>query len=177
MKRSIVLYIAASLDGYIARENGEIDWLYEVEGEGDNGYDEFYQTIDTVLMGKTTYDHTFELADQFPYPDKKCYVFSRSAQDPSPHATFIKDDVSGFVAKLKEQEGAKIWIVGGAEILDVLLKEKLVDEFIITIVPTILGKGIPLFKKDNSEMKLVLNKTIRFGQFIQLHYLLKNDGQ
>lgn len=93
MKRQVVLYIAVSLDGYIARENGEIDWLYDVEGEGDNGYSEFYQTIDTVLMGNKTYEHTFELADQFPYPDKGCYVFSRSERQPSPHVTFVKGDV------------------------------------------------------------------------------------
>lgn len=175
MKRPVVLYIAATLDGYIARENGEIDWLYEVEGEGDNGYSEFYHTIDTVLMGKNTYEHTFELADQFPYPDKRCYVFSRSEQEPSPHVTFVTEDVSGFIEKLKEQAGSKIWIVGGAEILDVLLKGKLVDEFIIAIIPTILGKGIPLFKEDNPELKLFLTGTKRFGQIVQLHYVVKNE--
>ncbi|WP_088835408.1 dihydrofolate reductase family protein, partial [Paenibacillus tyrfis] len=154
MKRPLVLYIATSLDGYIARENGEIDWLDEAEGEGDSGYSEFYETIDTVLMGNKTYEHTFELADQFPYPDKKCYVFSRSERQPNPHVTYITGDIPEFIEKLKEQDGSKIWIVGGAEILDVLLKSNLVDEFIITMMPTILGKGIPLFKKDNPELKL-----------------------
>lgn len=75
---------------------------------------------------------------------------------------------------LKEQEGSKIWIVGGAEILDVLLKSKLVDEFIITMMPTILGKGIPLFKKDNPELKLFLAETKRYGQMVQLHYTVKS---
>ncbi|MBU7314118.1 dihydrofolate reductase family protein [Paenibacillus oleatilyticus] len=173
MRRPVVLYIAATLDGYIARENGEIDWLYEVEGEGDNGYSEFYQTIDTVLMGNKTYEHTFELADQFPYSDKKCYVFSRSEKELSPYVTFVTEDVPGFVEKLKEQEGSKIWIVGGAEILDVLLKRKLVDEFIIAFTPTILGKGKPLFKGDNPELKLSLTETKRFGQIVQHHYVVK----
>ncbi|MCI1696020.1 dihydrofolate reductase family protein [Aneurinibacillus aneurinilyticus] len=76
---------------------------------------------------------------------------------------------------MKEQEGSKIWIVGGAEILDVLLKGKLVDEFIIAIIPTILGKGIPLFKEDNPELKLFLTGTKRFGQIVQLHYIVKNE--
>jgi len=173
MKRPVVLYIAISLDGYIAREDGSIDWLYEIEGEGDNGYEEFYQTVDTVLMGKTTYDHTFELAEQFPYPNKKCYVFSRSEQAPSPHVTFIQRDVPRFIEELKAQEGSKIWIVGGAEILDVLMKEQLVDEFIITVSPVLLGKGIPLFKENNPETALILQGTKRFGQFVQLHYLKK----
>ncbi|REK74437.1 dihydrofolate reductase family protein [Paenibacillus paeoniae] len=174
MKRPVALYIAISLDGYIARENGEIDWLYEIEGEGDNGYSEFYETIDTVLMGNKTYEHTFELADQFPYPDKKCYVFSRSEQEPTSHVTFVTGDVTGFIEKLKEHDGSKIWIVGGAEILDVLLKSKLVDEFIITMMPTILGKGIPLFKKDNPELKLFLAETKRYGQMVQLRYSVKS---
>ncbi|MFD0717087.1 dihydrofolate reductase family protein [Paenibacillus sp. GCM10027626] len=174
MKRPVVLYIATSLDGYIARENGDIDWLYEAEGEGDSGYSEFYETIDTVLMGNKTYEHTFELADQFPYPDKKCYVFSRSEHEPSPHVTFVTGDVPEFFEDLKEQEGSKIWIVGGAEIFDVLLKSNLVDEFIITITPTILGNGIPLFKKDNPELKLFLVETKRFGQMVQLHYTVKS---
>ncbi|MDU5145879.1 MAG: dihydrofolate reductase family protein [Paenibacillus dendritiformis] len=176
MKRPVVLYIATSLDGYIARENGAIDWLYEVEGEGDGGYGEFYNTIDTVLMGNKTYEHTFELADHFPYPDKECYVFSRSGKEPSPHVAFVTEDVPGFIEKLKKREGSKIWIVGGAEILDVLMKRKLVDEFIITMMPTLLGEGIPLFKPGNPELKLVLAGTKRFGQMVQLHYTVKNDN-
>jgi len=98
-------------------------------------------------MGNKTYKHTFELADQFPYPDKKCYVFSRSEKEPSPYVTFITGDVPEFIKNLKDQEGSKIGIVGGAEILDVLLKSKLVDEFIVTMVPTILGKGFRYSKK------------------------------
>ncbi|MFF2015816.1 dihydrofolate reductase family protein [Paenibacillus sp. NPDC058177] len=173
MKRPVVLYIAASLDGYIAREDGGVDWLNDVEGEGDNGYSDFYNTIDTVLIGKKTYDQTFELADEFPYADKKCYVFSRSEQPPSPHVTFIHEDMAGFVHKLKEQDGAKIWIVGGAEVLDVLMKEKLVDEFIVTITPIVLGNGIPLFKGDNPEQKLLLKGSKSLGEFVELHYVVK----
>ncbi|WP_317956834.1 dihydrofolate reductase family protein [Paenibacillus chitinolyticus] len=169
-----VCFPVGDLDGYIARENGAIDWLYEVEGEGDNGYSDFYETIDTVLMGNKTYEHTFELADQFPYPDKKCYVFTRSEREPSPYVTFISGDIPEFIENLKDREGSKIWIVGGAEILDVLLKGDLVDEYIITIVPTILGKGIPLFKNDNPEKKLLLAMTKRYGQMIQLHYTVKS---
>ncbi|RXZ79897.1 dihydrofolate reductase [Paenibacillaceae bacterium] len=170
MKRPVVLYIAATLDGYIARENGEIDWLLNVEGEGDNGYSTFYETIDTVLIGKKTYDQTFELAEEFPYADKKCYVFTHSAQPPNPHVTFVNEDVAGFVQQLKVQEGSKIWIVGGADILDVLMKEKLVDEFIVAIAPVILGNGIPLFKPNNPEMKLTLKQAERMGQFVMLQY-------
>lgn len=173
MTRPVSLYIAASLDGYIARENGELDWLFEVEGDGDNGYSDFYSSIDTVLIGRATYEHVLELEDEFPYKDKQCYVFSRSEQQPYPHVTFIYEDVTSFIRVLKAQDGAKIWIVGGADLLDVLLKEKLVDEFIVTVAPVLLGKGIPLFKENNPEVKLTLMDTQRQGQFVQMHYVVK----
>ena len=75
MSREIVLFIAASLDGYIAKENDDLQWLMETEGEGDNGYTEMYETIDTIIMGKKTYDYVVEHTETFPYLDKACYVF------------------------------------------------------------------------------------------------------
>lgn len=75
MSREIVLFIAASLDGYIAKENDDLEWLMETEGEGDNGYTEMYETIDTIIMGKKTYDYVVEHTETFPYLDKACYVF------------------------------------------------------------------------------------------------------
>lgn len=74
-KRKVVLFIAASLDGYIARENGSLDWLDVIEGKGDNGFTEFYQTIDTMIMGNATYDHLMTLVNKFPHSDKTCFVF------------------------------------------------------------------------------------------------------
>ena len=70
MSREIVLFIAASLDGYIAKENDDLEWLMETEGEGDNGYTEMYETIDTIIMGKRTYDYVVEHMETFPYVDK-----------------------------------------------------------------------------------------------------------
>lgn len=78
MSREIVLFIAASLDGFIAKEDDDLEWLMETEGEGDNGYTEMYETIDTIIMGKRTYDYVVEHTETFPYLDKKCYVFSNS---------------------------------------------------------------------------------------------------
>jgi dihydrofolate reductase len=77
--RNIVLFIAQSLDGYIATKEDSLDWLFKVEGEGDNGYSEFYEEIDTIIMGKRTYDWIMNYEKgQFPYKNKNCYVFSRS---------------------------------------------------------------------------------------------------
>ncbi|MBO9128999.1 dihydrofolate reductase family protein [Bacillus sp. 165] len=172
-ERKLVLFIATSLDGYIARENGSLDWLYAVEGEGDNGFTEFYNTIDTLVMGKATYDHLMTLVEEFPHSDKTCYIFSRSEQREDKHVTFINEDISEFTRRLMAQSGSNIWLVGGGDLLDTFVKEKLVDEFIVTISPIILGKGVPLFKQDNPEIELELIEQRRFGQFVQLHYLTK----
>ncbi|MFD9625867.1 dihydrofolate reductase family protein [Peribacillus muralis] len=169
--RKTVLYIASSLDGFIAREDGSLDWLYATEGEGDNGYGTFYETIDTVIMGNKTYQHTKVLADEFPYKDKKCYVFSRQNEGKNDgNVQYINEDIASFIQVLKKQGGSKIWIVGGSELLDVFMKEKLVDEFIVAIIPIILGKGIPLYKADNPEVRLKLTEIQQFGQVAQLHY-------
>ncbi|WP_043981388.1 dihydrofolate reductase family protein [Priestia megaterium] len=169
MKKKIVVYIAASLDGYIARENGEIDWLESVEGEGDNGYEAFYQTYDAVVMGKATYDHVLKLTPEFPYLGKKCYVFSRSAQGKDQYVEFINESVALFLNNLS-QETKKIWLVGGADILADFLTAKRVDEFIISVIPVLLGAGIPLFKRGIPEMNLKLTDIKQYGQIAQLYY-------
>ena len=169
MKKNIVVYIAASLDGYIARENGEIDWLESVEGEGDNGYEAFYQTCDAVVMGKATYDHVLKLTPEFPYPDKKCYVFSRSAQGKDQYVEFVNESVASFLNNLNH-DTKKIWLVGGADILADFLKAERVDEFIISVIPILLGAGIPLFKQGIPEMHLKLTDMKQYGQIAQLYY-------
>lgn len=172
-ERKVVLFIAASLDGYIARENGSLDWLTAVDGEGDNGFTAFYKTIDTLIMGKATYDHLMTLVKEFPHADKTCYVFSRSEKREDPYVEFIDEDIGHFTRRLKNQAGSNIWLVGGGDLLDGFIKEKLVDEWMVTISPIVLGKGVPLFKPNNPEIKLELKEQKRFGQFVQLHYLVK----
>lgn len=168
--RNTVLYIAASLDGFIAREDGSIDWLEVAEGDGDNGYRAFYETIDTIIMGNKTYQHTKILTDDFPYKGKQCFVFSRQKEIQDENVHFINEEIPSFLQKLKEQDGSKIWIVGGAVLLDAFMKADLVDEFIISIIPINLGKGIPLFKTNNPEVQLKLTHIQQYGQIAQLHY-------
>ncbi|WP_107924366.1 dihydrofolate reductase family protein [Lysinibacillus parviboronicapiens] len=173
MTREVILFIATSLDGFIAKEDDNLQWLYDVEGEGDNGYTEMYQSIDTIIMGKRTYDYVMEHTESFPYPDKKCYVFTTSQDGTDDYVEFVKEDVVAFTKKLKKQQGSKIWMVGGAGILDAFMKENLIDEYIITVTPHILGSGIPLFKEKNPQIELKLINTQRFGQMVQLHYKVK----
>ena len=111
--RKLKLYIATSLDGYIAGPNGEIDWL-DIGGDADHGYQEFYASIDTTLMGNSTYPLT--LTVEFPYPDKTNYFFTKGTppQDTA-HVQFVSGDIAAFVRSLKEQPGKDIWLVGGGQ--------------------------------------------------------------
>ncbi|MFS0662090.1 dihydrofolate reductase family protein [Niallia alba] len=170
-QRNIVLFIATSLDGYIATKDDSLDWLFKVEGEGDNGISEFYETVDTILMGRKTYDWIItHMTEEFPYKNKECYVFSRQENEDTEDVKFIKEDIIDFTNKLKNEEGKNIWIVGGGDLLHSFIKEKLVDEFIITIAPTIIGEGVPLFKEDEYQLELFLKGTRCFNQFVELHY-------
>ena len=142
--RELKLYIAASLDGYIAGPNGEIDWL-EGAGELDYGYGEFYESIDTTLMGRATYQVTLSVPE-FPYPDKTNYVLTRSAPPPDTgHVRFVSGDIAGFARSLKDQAGESIWLVGGGQVNTIMLNAGLIDEIILTSFPVVLGDGIPLF--------------------------------
>jgi len=174
-KRNLVLFIASSLDGYIATLDESLDWLFKIEGEGDNGFAEFYKTVDTVLMGKRTYDWVIKQdLKEFPYKNKECYVFTRSAIEDTKNVKFVNDDVTDFVNTLKGEKGKNIWIVGGGELLHSFVEENLVDEFIITVAPTIIGKGIPLFRGGDYQLELSLMGIRNFNQFVELHYKRSN---
>ncbi|PLR71135.1 hypothetical protein CYJ37_20365 [Bacillus sp. UMB0728] len=172
--RNIVLFIAQSLDGYIATKEDSLEWLFKVEGEGDNGYSEFYEEIDTIIMGKRTYDWIMKHEKgQFPYKNKDCYVFSRSQLEDTADVKFVNEDIVDFANSLKKEEGKNIWVVGGGELLHTFLKEKLLDELFITIAPSIIGDGIPLFKSGDYQLDLKLKGTRTFNQFVEIHYTVK----
>ncbi|WP_416825493.1 dihydrofolate reductase family protein [Ectobacillus polymachus] len=173
-QRKLVLFIAQSLDGYIATKEDSLEWLFKVEGEGDNGYSEFLSTIDTIFMGKRTYDWIMkEVKGDFPYKEQRCYVFTRNPLENNEYVTFINEDIVKFTSKIKKEEGENIWMVGGGDLLHAFLKERLVDELYLTIAPTIIGEGIPLFKEGDYQLDLSLIGTRTFNQFVELHYIVK----
>jgi dihydrofolate reductase len=171
--RKIVLYIAASLDGYIARPDGSTEWLhderYSLPNE-DYGYSSFLKTIDTTLMGHSTYKVILGFDMPFPYPDKSNYVFSRSATHAAAeHVTFVSDDVVAFVEQLKQQPGKAMWLIGGGQINTLLLNATLIDEIILTYIPIVLGQGIPLFAAGAQETQLQVTNSKSYGNgFVQL---------
>ncbi|TSB47914.1 dihydrofolate reductase family protein [Alkalicoccobacillus porphyridii] len=171
--RKLTLFIAASLDGYIATKEDSLEWLFAVEGEGDNGYSAFYEMIDTVLLGKRTYQWLLDFESEdfpFPYKDKACYVFTNSNLPAHEHATFIDDDVTSFLQELKQKPGKNIWLVGGGDLIHSFYEKDLIDEIIVTVSPVLLGNGIPLFKESNHSLNLTLKQTQTFNQFVELHY-------
>ncbi|AFS77454.1 dihydrofolate reductase family protein [Gottschalkia acidurici 9a] len=178
MSRNIVLYIAASLDGYIARSNGSIDWLSgdSDNDNTDNGYDKFYSTVDTIVMGRTTYDQVInELSpDIWVYEGKKCYVATTKKYEPDNNVEFISENITEFIKNLKKQQGKDIWLVGGGKLIDQFIKQDLIDKYIISIIPTILGDGIPLFLRNNPQIKLKLIETKNINGIVELTYV-KND--
>ena len=163
--KKVILYVATSLDGFIARKNGSVDWLAKYENtEEDYGYKEFLEPVGTVVLGNTTYKQF-----KAPYPNKKCFVFSRKKSGKESNITFVNSDVKDFLNDLNDDEN--IWLVGGADIVKEFLKNNLIDEFIITIIPTVLGEGISLFSEGSGEHKLKLQNIKTFDSGVaQLYY-------
>ena len=166
--RRVKLFIATSLDGYIARPDGGIDWLF---GDADYGYREFYESIDTVVMGRKTYELSLSFGE-YPYPRTAAYVFSRRrAGDRDEHAEFVGSPVGPFVRALCAQPGKDIWLVGGGELTREFLNEDLIDDYIVSVHPVVLGAGLALFPSPARETRLRHVKTLSFASgLVQLHY-------
>lgn len=161
-----------SIDGYIAKDDGDISWLSIVEREGeDYHYSEFIKTIDTVIMGRKTYDKVLSMVDKFPHENKKCYIITRTKRPDIKNIEFYCGELKSLINKLKEREGENIFVDSGAEIINQLMEFDLIDEYIISIIPIILGEGIRLFKLDNKGIKLKLLSAETFDSgLVQLHY-------
>lgn len=170
--RKVVLFIAASLDGFIAKPNDDMEFLSIVEEEGqDYGYFEFVNSIDTVIMGRKTYDWVMKQVPEFPHADKKTYIITRTPKPDIGNMIFYTGDLKELILRLKQEKGKDIFIDGGAEIANLLMKENLIDEYIISVVPIVVGDGVRLFKEGLPEQKLNLISSKSFTKgLIQLHY-------
>ncbi|WP_226642700.1 dihydrofolate reductase family protein [Mesobacillus subterraneus] len=175
-KSNVVLYIAMSLDGYIARPDGAVDWLDDVEGEGDNGYDEFYSQVGSVIMGRKTYEEVLRLTDEFPYAGKTCYVLSRQTKESSPHVTFTEEELESLVSRLKIESEGYVWLVGGGQLVKQFLEKQLIDEIQLYLIPKLIGEGIPLFPDGTPPADFELTSTGRYGQIASLTYKIKTNG-
>lgn len=172
--RKISLFIAMSLDGYIAKPNDDLSFLKLVEKEGeDYGYTEFMCQIDTIIVGRKTYDYVVREigATHYDNGQRDVYIITRTEKPQVGRTIFYTGDLIELVAELKSVAGKNIYCDGGAEVINAFLKCGLIDDFVISVIPTLLGNGTKLFKDGRPEQALqfMTSKVFDTG-LIQLHY-------
>ncbi len=178
MERKIILNLAISLDGYIASEDGGYDWIV---GDGDDtlntknkhSFDKFLETVDTVVMGKNCYNQNMHKE----YKSKKVYIATSEKIQNHDNLYFIGGDICKVIQEEKTKEGKDIYLFGGGIVIDSFIKSDIIDEYIIGIIPTILGKGRPLFLENNPTIKLHLDEYIMDNGIAILRYTkIKTDS-
>jgi dihydrofolate reductase len=179
--RKIIVYIATSADGFIARKDGAVDWLDRPRTAGDYGMGKFYKSIDTILWGRKTYDMVLRFQKEGQGgPDMggvKNYAFSRQPpRKTAPGFEFVKEPIKKFAKRLSSQKGKDIWMMGGAGIIASFLDAGAIDEFIIHVIPTFIGEGIPLMAPRHRTVPLKLVSVKKFSDgVVRLHYAVKRE--
>ena len=172
--RKVILYIAMSLDGLIADSGGNVDWLHGQDRtvEDIDTYPAFIKDIDTVVMGWRTYHQIVtELSpEEWPYPALTSYIITHRALPSTKDLKFVREDPCEAVQRLRQTPGRGIWICGGAEIVRPLVRADLIDEYHISIVPTLLGSGIRLWGETERELKLKLTRAQSYNGIAELVY-------
>lgn len=172
--RKIIVYIATSADGYIARSDGSVDWLDRPRTAGDYGMADFFKSIDTVLWGRKTYDMTLGLGKKGGGGGSKIknYVFTHNPPAKSKSKIeFINEPVNQFVSRLRSTPGKNIWMMGGGGIIGSFLDAGELDEFIIHVIPIFIGEGIPLISPHKRTVHLSLLSTHAYEDgVVRMHY-------
>lgn len=175
--RTLTIFIATSVDGYIAKPNDDLSFLKLVEKEGeDYGYSKFISTIDTIILGRKTYDWVLKEIGTSHYDngDRDVYVITRTETASVGRTIFYTGNLTELVNRLKSGKGKNIYCDGGAEVINELMKSDLIDEFIISVVPILVGAGTRLFQDNRPEQELELINTKKFDTGLtQLHYRRK----
>jgi len=170
--RKVILYISMSLDGYIARPNGDISFLSSMENKNqDYGYAEFNKTVDTVIVGRKSYDKVLSMGFKYPHTDKEVFIISKTQHGNSGAFKYYSGSLKTLIADLKSKSGKNIYCDGGSLIVNELLNDDLIDEFIISVIPIILGDGIKLFNRGRPEVLLLLINCEKYDTgLVQMHY-------
>ena len=173
--REVVLFLAMSLDGYLADPQGKVDWISGQEAdcpEDQDSYTEFVKGIDTVILGWRTYEQIVtELSPgEWVYAGLLSYVITHRQIPAQEEIIFTDTDPCRLVRELKEKQGKNIWICGGAQVIRQLMREDLIDVYHLSVIPAILGKGIRLFPELENERKLKLTKTSTSNGITELIY-------
>jgi dihydrofolate reductase len=172
MERKLILFIAMSLDGFIASKGDGLEFLSMVDQEGeDYSYGDFVDTVDTVIIGRKSYEKVVSMGHQHPHSDKELYVVTHTEHPSVGNLKFYNGDLKTLVLELKNKPGKNIYVDGGAVVVNELLNDNLIDEFYISVIPVLLGDGVSLFDIGIPELKLKLvsSKSYKKG-LVQLHY-------
>jgi dihydrofolate reductase len=178
-RRKIIVHIGTSADGYIARPDGDLDWLTSRPKPKDfYGVSAFMRSIDTMIMGRKTYEVGRRMGAKFD-SGGRTIVFSRQAPpaDAPPTVEFVSQPIASFVRQLREQPGKDVWMMGGGDIIASFLDAGAIDEFVITMAPVFIGDGIPLIARRHRHLPLVLQSTRSFEDgVVQLHYIVSRPA-
>ena len=171
--RKIVVNLATSADGFVARPDGDLDWLTDRPApKGFYGLPEFERSIDSKILGRKTFDRSLQMGARFG-AGAAHYVFSRQPPPASlpPGVHFVHESISAFAGRLRTQPGKNVWMMGGGDIIASFLDEGAIDEFILTVIPTFIGEGIPLLSPRHRQVTLRLLGVQQFPDgVVQLHY-------
>ena len=170
-RRRIIVYVATSADGFIARKDGRVDWLDRPHPKGSYGMGEFFKSVDVVLLGAKTYGEAMTRGGGFGQK-MKYYVFTHHPPaKPVKGVEFVNEPVKEFAARLRAQPGKDIWIMGGAGLIASFVDAGEVDDFIVHVIPTFIGEGIPLIAPAERTLPVTLKGTKQFEDgVVRLHY-------
>jgi len=172
-RRKVIVHIATSADGYIARSDGDLEWLTSRPApKGFYGINAFMKSVDTTVLGRKTYEVSLRMGAKFDSRTRNlvCSRHPRPADAPS-EVEFVNDAIGPLVRHLREQPGKHIWLMGGGEIIASFLDAQAIDEFAVSVVPVFIGDGIPLIARRHRHVPLELSSVDRFEDgVVQLHY-------
>ena len=175
-QRNVIVHIATSADGYIARPDGDLDWLTSRPApKGFYGMDAFMKSIDTKVLGRKTYERSLELGAKFDSRERTI-VFSRQPRPANAPKSveFVSESIGPYISRLLEEPGKDVWLMGGGDVIASFLDEHAIDEFVISVVPVFIGDGIPLIARRHRHTPLDLRSTERFDDgLVQLRYGVK----
>jgi dihydrofolate reductase len=182
-KRKIIVYIATSADGFIARPDGSVDWLERPRLKGNYGMGAFYKSIDTILWGRKTFDMALDFQKKGVSGSAfdtrvNNYVFThRSLPSPAPASVeFVNEPIKLFTNRLRKRKGKDIWMMGGAGIIASFLDEAEIDEFMVHVIPKFIGEGIPLIAPGRRTVTLKLISCTKFPDgVVKLHYTVRKS--
>lgn len=172
MSRKLILYIAMSLDGFIAKDEDNLDFLQKVDSPGeDYGHADFMATVDTLIWGRKTYDKVLSFGIDFPYKDKRCIVLSRTRQGRDENVEYYGGSVTDLIRDLKAKPGKDIYCDGGGEVVQELLLHGLLDRICVSVIPHLVGNGVKLFQGGRPEQELRWRRSLTYPTgLVQLWY-------